>query len=105
MKEARTPRGMYRRALKQAIAETTHVEHEREHLLDEVEANKLDLYGLVQMQGKIPELGEKLGCGDDLAEKLYRTLAHSTSHLSTRSSDITPLNSAQTTVARSTQRF
>ena len=69
MKE--TPRSVYRRALRQAIAETTHVEHEREHLYDEVEANKLELLHLVQMQepSKIQELSEKLACHLELAEK------------------------------------
>ena len=71
MKEE-TPSKELRRALKQAIYFTTSIEHVREHLYDEVEANQLGLSELVQIRpSKIPELSQKLKCDDSLAEKFH----------------------------------
>ena len=70
MKEE-TPEKVYRRALKQAIAETTHIEHEREYLFDELETQQLDLVGVIQMQNRLPDLSEKLQCTEEMIEKLH----------------------------------
>ena len=64
-------RNALRRGLRHAVAETTHLEHERAHLFEEVEANALDLYAVVQMGDRLVELMEKLGCDYETCEKLH----------------------------------